>query len=112
MNTDIKICGKRKNYTSRLTQKIIRYPDGQKRILSMTRWYWDRVEELSSNGYPFNEILEAAVILAKDLPSDHGFEWDLYACTGIMIRTCYANLTQDRYQAANVVSNQSDNRRP
>ncbi len=90
-----------RSYSTRLLKKVIRYPDGEKRIVSMSSWYWDRVQELEKSGISFQDLLEGALHLSHKFPSKHGYERDLFENLGLMIRTAYASLCEDRLPSAN-----------
>ena len=88
-------------YTDRQIQKIIMFPDGQRRMLSMSQWYWDTAEEVNENGWPFFELLGGAITLAKKYPSTKGFEADIHEETCRMIRTAYHGLCDERTKIVN-----------
>lgn len=81
--------------------KLIRYPDGAHRILCMRAFEWDRVREAQIAGYPFNEILDAAQILAHEFPTRKGYEADVLDKTRYMLMVICSGLYEERMGVTN-----------
>lgn len=83
------------------TSKLIRYPDGVHRILTMRAFEWERVRECELAGYPFYEVLDAAQILANEFPTEKGYEADVLANTRYMLMVISSGLYEERMGVTN-----------
>jgi hypothetical protein len=66
--------------------RTIKCPDGERRLTSMSLWYWKSADMLHNNHYPFDDLIESAFKLTDEFPSDRGFEADLRDNLKLMIR--------------------------
>lgn len=85
----------------KVVSKLIRYPDGMHRILAMQIFEWNRVTEVEAAGYPFDEILDAALIMAEEFPTQRGYEADVLDKTKYMLMVIVTELYQERMNVSN-----------
>lgn len=69
--------------------KIVRYPDGVHRVLTMLPYQWEWVRLAEATGHAFNDVLGAGMALAAKFPSGKGHEYDILDCTKYMLMTIY-----------------------
>jgi hypothetical protein len=81
--------------------RVILYPDGIQRVLTLKKYEWEWVNIAVNNGYPFDEILDAAQILAFEFPSGNGSSKDILADTRMMLRVIMEGLYEDQFPVAN-----------
>lgn len=67
----------------------------------MRAFEWDRVTEAEFAGYPFDEVLDAAQIMAHESPSGKGYEVDVLARTRYMLMVISSGLYEERMGVTN-----------
>lgn len=85
----------------RRVSRLIRYPDGIDRILTLTGDEWASVETASENGYKFEHVLWGAIELSRFRQSDSLPGQDIHSCTSFMLRTILGRILEERAPVAN-----------
>lgn len=67
----------------------------------MRAFEWERVREVELAGYPFDEILDAAQILAHEFPTPKGYEADVLDKTRYMLMVISSGLYEERMGVTN-----------
>lgn len=80
---------------------LIRYPDGQDRLLTMSEWHWNAVEKMRDIDIDLADILELAIKLANECPTDLGFDADVISCTIELVQTMDATRRNECNEHAN-----------
>jgi hypothetical protein len=91
----------------RRVSKLIRYPDGVDRILTLTGSEWASIDIAADNGYHFDQVLWAAIELSKSRQGDSLPGKDINSCTWFMLRTILGRIQEQRAP----VSNENDPRK-
>lgn len=81
--------------------RLIRYPDGVDRILSMRPDEWERAALAVRHNFPFNEVLGEAIDLAHEFPSSSGYDADVLEQSRRMFRVIWQMIEGRKRQAAN-----------
>lgn len=85
----------------KLVSRLISYPDGVQRILTMKQYQWDWIELGERQKYPFPELLQAAIELSEEFPSERGYHWDILDNTRFMLRMVAKAVHEETYPPLN-----------
>lgn len=85
----------------RRVSKLIRYPDGVDRILTLTGSEWASVDVAANNGYDFDHVLWGAIELSKYRQGDSLPGQDVISCTWFMLRTILGRIQEQRAPVSN-----------
>jgi len=81
--------------------KILKYPDGVRRLITMQLYQWDWFDEAKHHHYSIDWLLNRALIMADELPTEDGREIDIQTYTIVGIGSIRSFMHEDKYPIAN-----------
>lgn len=85
----------------RKVSRLIRYPDGIDRMLTLTASEWAAFEMVKNHGYSFNNVLLSAIELSEFRQDDSLPKKDVISCTWFMLRVILGKIQEERAVVVN-----------
>lgn len=85
----------------RKVSKLIRYPDGINRILTLTGSQWAAFDLAEAHGYKFESVLWCAIELSSFRQGDSLPGQDINSCTWFMLGTMLGRIQEERAPVSN-----------